>query len=167
MQKTFLIILFAVAGMMMFSPELYALEAGDPAGDFELVSLSGEKVKLSDHSGKVVVLNFWATWCPPCRKEMPDFDLLDKELKKTNDAVLLAVNMTDGKRDTAEKVRSFIGDNKFSMKVLLDAEGKAAKQFDIRWLPTTVVIDSKGIVRWQVFGETTKEAVLKAVKETK
>ena len=98
---------------------------------------------------------------------MPDFDLLDKELKKTNNVVLLAVNMTDGKRDTKSKVESFIKDNNYGMKVLLDPEGKAAKLYEIKWLPTTVILDSKGIIRWQVFGETTKEAVLKAIKEIK
>ncbi len=98
---------------------------------------------------------------------MPDFDLLDKELKKSKQAVLLAVNMTDGKRDTKSKVEAFIKENNFGMKVLLDTEGKAAKLFDIRWLPTTVVVDGKGILRWQVLGETTKEDVLKAVRDIK
>lgn len=145
----------------------FALELGSPASDFELADLSGKSVKLSDYKGKTVVINFWATWCPPCKKEMPDFDLLDKELKKTNNAVLLAVNMTDGKRETPSKVKLFIRENNYGMSVLLDTEGKAAKLYDIKWLPTTVVVDREGKLYWQMFGETTKEAVLKVIKEIK
>lgn len=167
MKKT--ILTFAAVLVLIFSlaQAVYALEPGSSVSDFELRDIEGKTVRLSDYKGKTVVLNFWATWCPPCKKEMPDFDLLDKELKKTNDAVLLAVNMTDGKRDTKSKVESFIKNNNYGMRVLLDTEGKAAKLYDIRWLPTTVVVDGKGILRWQVFGETTKEDVLKAVRDIK
>ena len=164
-----LILTFAAVFVLIISltQAVYALEPGSAVSDFELKDIEGKSVKLSDYRGKTVVLNFWATWCPPCKKEMPDFDLLDKELKKTKDAVLLAVNMTDGKRDTKSKVESFIKENNFGMRVLLDTEGKAAKLYEIRWLPTTLVVDGKGIRRWQVFGETTKEDVLKAVRDIK
>jgi hypothetical protein len=98
---------------------------------------------------------------------MPDLDLLDKELKQSGQAVFLAVNMTDGKRETKGRVEKFVKENGLGMRVLLDTGGTAAKLFNIRWLPTTVVIDGKGILRWQVFGETTKEDVLKAVADIK
>jgi thiol-disulfide isomerase/thioredoxin len=145
----------------------FAVELGTKVNDFELADLKGNKVKPSDYKGKIVVINFWASWCPPCKGEMPDFDLLDKELKKKNDVILLAVNMTDGKRETKSKVETFIKENNYGMRVLLDTEGQAAKLYDIKWLPTTVVLDRKGILHWQVLGETTKEAVLKAIKEIK
>ena len=167
MKKTLLS--FLAAAMIIFGVAQIAsaIEIGSPVSDFELSDLDGNRVKLSDFKGKAVVINFWATWCPPCKKEMPDFDLLDKELKKNNDAVLLAVNMTDGKRDTESKVKSFVKDNGYGMRVLLDTEGKAATLYDIKWLPTTVVVDRKGILHWQIFGETTKETVLKVIKEIK
>lgn len=160
---------FLAVVMIIFSSAQItsAIEIGSQVSDFELADLNGKNVKLSDYKGKTVVINFWATWCPPCKKEMPDFDLLDKELKKSGQAVLLAVNMTDGKRDTKSKVESFIMENNYGMRVLLDTEGKAAKLYDIKWLPTTVVVDPKGKLHWQIFGETTKEAVLKAIKEIK
>ncbi|MDD4159313.1 MAG: TlpA disulfide reductase family protein [Synergistaceae bacterium] len=167
MKKTLFSFLAAALIIFSLAQTSSALELGSPASDFELADISGKKVKLSDYKGKTVVLNFWATWCPPCRKEMPDFDLLNKELSKTGDAVLLAVNMTDGKRETKSKVESFLMENKYSMRVLLDTEGKAAKAYDIKWLPTTVVVDRKGILHWQTFGETTKETVMKAVEEIK
>ena len=145
----------------------FALELGSKVSDFELADFKGNLVKPSDYKGKIVVINFWASWCPPCKGEMPDFDLLDKELKKKNDVILLAVNMTDGKRETKSKVETFIKENNYGMRVLLDTEGQAAKLYDIKWMPTTVVLDRKGILHWQVLGETTKEAVLKAIKEIK
>ena len=145
----------------------FALELGSKVSEFELADLKGNQVKLSDYKGKILVINFWASWCPPCKGEMPDFDLLDKGLKKKNDVVLLAVNMTDGKRETKSKVESFIKENNYGMMVLLDTEGQAAKLYEIKWLPTTVIVDRKGILRWQVFGATSKEAVLKAIKEIK
>ncbi|NLD05961.1 MAG: TlpA family protein disulfide reductase [Synergistaceae bacterium] len=167
MKKTLFSFLAAAMIVLSLTQIAFALELGSPARDFELADLNGKSVKLSDYKGKTVVINFWATWCPPCKKEMPDFDLLDKELKKTNDTVLLAVNMTDGKRDTKSKVESFIRENNYGMSVLLDTEGNAAKLYDIKWLPTTVVVDRKGKLHWQIFGETTKETVLKVIKEIK
>jgi thiol-disulfide isomerase/thioredoxin len=167
MKKILLSLFVSVLIIISLSQATFAIEVGSPVSDFELADLNGKSVKLSDYKGKTVVINFWATWCPPCKKEMPDFDLLDKELKKSNQAVLLAVNMTDGKRDTKSKVESFIMENNYGMRVLLDTEGKAAKLYDIKWLPTTVVVDPKGKLHWQIFGETTKEAVLKAIKEIK
>ncbi|HAH69292.1 MAG TPA: hypothetical protein DCL58_05875 [Synergistaceae bacterium] len=167
MKKSILTIAAAFVLIFSFTQAVCALEPGTAVSDFELKDIEGKAVRLGDYKGKTVVINFWATWCPPCKKEMPDFDLLDKELKKSKQAVLLAVNMTDGKRDTKSKVEAFIKENNFGMKVLLDTEGKAAKLFDIRWLPTTVVVDGKGILRWQVLGETTKEDVLKAVRDIK
>ena len=167
MKKSILTIAAAFVLIFSFTQAVCALEPGTAVSDFELKDIEGKAVRLGDYKGKTVVINFWATLCPPCKKEMPDFDLLDKELKKSKQAVLLAVNMTDGKRDTKSKVEAFIKENNFGMKVLLDTEGKAAKLFDIRWLPTTVVVDGKGILRWQVLGETTKEDVLKAVRDIK
>lgn len=167
MKKTLFSLLAAAVIIFSLAQIASAIEVGSPVSDFELADLNGKNIKLSDFKGKTVVINFWATWCPPCKKEMPDFDLLDKELKKSGHAVLLAVNMTDGKRDTKGKVESFIAENNYGMRVLLDTEGKAAKLYDIKWLPTTVVVDRKGKLHWQIFGETTKEAVLKAIKEIK
>lgn len=114
------------------------------APDFSLTNLQGETVKLSDYKGKVVILNFWASWCPPCIAEMPDFDKVNKELIKENDAVILAVNLTDGNRETEEKARKFINDKGYSLNVLFDKESVAARLYDIKSIPTTYMINRDG-----------------------
>jgi peroxiredoxin len=131
------------------------------------MDLDGNEVSLKQFEGKPVVLNFWATWCPPCRNEMPEFNELDKQFKKTNEAVLLMINMTDGRRDTKENVEKFMKRNNFDMKVLLDTEGNAAQLYNIRYLPTTYIINSKGVVSGTLTGGTDKANVLKMLKGIK
>ena len=167
MKRSVLTIAAVFVLLFVFAQAVFALEPGAAVSDFELKDMEGKTVRLGDYRGKTVVINFWATWCPPCKNEMPDLGLLDKELKQSGQAVFLAVNMTDGKRETKGRVEKFVKENGLGMRVLLDTGGTAAKLFNIRWLPTTVVIDGKGILRWQVFGETTKEDVLKAVADIK
>lgn len=165
--KRFTISLSVIIALFFFVASAYALDNGTKAQNFKLTDLQGNTVSLSDYKGKVVVLNFWASWCPPCKAEMPEFNDMDKEFKKSGEAVLLAVNMTDGRRETKKKVEKFIAEQKYGMKILLDTEGKAADIFGIRYLPTTYVIDGDGIVTGQLVGGTTKAAVMKLVKEAK
>ena len=163
----FTISLSVIIALFFFVASAYALDNGSKVPNFTLTDLSGKNVSLSDYKGKVVVLNFWASWCPPCKAEMPEFNEMDREFKKSGDTVLLAINMTDGRRETKKKVETFISEQKYKMRVLLDSEGKASNLFDIRYLPTTYVIDAEGTVTGQLVGGTTKNAVMKLVKEAK
>ena len=165
--KRFTISLSVIIALFFFVASAYALDNGSKVPNFTLTDLSGKNVSLSDYKGKVVVLNFWASWCPPCKAEMPEFNEMDREFKKSGDTVLLAINMTDGRRETKKKVETFISEQKYKMRVLLDSEGKASNIFDIRYLPTTYVIDAEGTVTGQLVGGTTKNAVMKLVKEAK
>ena len=165
--KRFTISLSVIIALFFFVASAYALDNGSKVPNFTLTDLSGKNVSLSDYKGKVVVLNFWASWCPPCKAEMPEFNEMDREFKKSGDTVLLAINMTDGRRETKKKVETFISEQKYKMRVLLDSEGKASNLFDIRYLPTTYVIDAEGTVTGQLVGGTTKSAVRKLVKEAK
>ncbi len=165
--KRFTISLSVIIALFFFVASAYALDNGAKAQNFKLTDLQGKTVSLSDYKGKIVVLNFWASWCPPCKAEMPEFDEMDKEFKKSGEAVLLAVNMTDGRRETKKKVEKFIAEQKYGMRVLLDEGGKAADIFSIRYLPTTYVIDADGVVAGQLVGGTTKAAVMKLVREAK
>lgn len=121
-------------------------EIGQPAGDFELQSLDGSTVQLSGLRGKVVVLNFWATWCGPCIREMPMFDEFSRAFP--NDLVILGVNM----QESEAKVKDFIQSVEISYPILLDSTAKVGKQFQVMALPDTLFIDRDGILRFHHIG---------------
>ena len=107
--------------------------------DFELEDLDGNKVSLSDFKGKKVFLNFWATWCPPCKAEMPDIEKLYQETRDTG-LVILAVNVGENK----ETVKDFITNNKYSFPVLLDVKGEISQLYQVTGIPTSYFIDTEG-----------------------
>lgn len=137
------------------------------AHEFELTDLEGNTVKLADFRGKVVFVNFWATWCPPCRQEMPEFNEANKVFEENGDAVLLTVNLTTGgaRGETEDKVRKFMADNGYNMKVLLDKTGKVADKYKIYAIPTTYVIDGDGRVYTYFEGTTSKDKLMKVYEE--
>lgn len=123
-----------------------------PAPDFTLTNLEGEEVTLSDLQGRVVFLNFWATWCVPCRREMPAFEEFMESQAEFGDegAIILAVN--DG--ETAEEITSFFEEiNVTGIPVLLDTTSELRDTYGIFAMPTTYVIDGQGVVRNVKFGE--------------
>jgi len=106
--------------------------------DFTLTELSGKTWTLKEQRGKVVVVNFWATWCPPCRKEMPDLETLYKQFKDQG-LVILAISDED-----AGKVAPFIAEQKVTYPILLDPERKVNELFQIEGIPKTFVYDRSG-----------------------
>lgn len=112
------------------------------APDFELDTLKGNKVKLSDLKGKVVVLNFFATWCPPCRAEMPGFVSTMEEYAKTNsDVVFLFVDVDEDN----ETVEEFLDERNYTFDTLMDKGGKVYSQYTLRGgIPTTTIVDKDG-----------------------
>ena len=167
MYKKFLLLFLALTVASVFATSAFALGSGSQVENFTLKDLSGKSVSLNQFKGKVVVLNFWASWCPPCRNEMPEFNEMSKEFKKSGDAVLLAVNMTDGRRETKSKVENFIKETGYTMTVLLDSDQELAEYFGIRYIPSTFVINKYGKLTGQIQGGTTKAAVMKLVEEAK
>jgi len=137
------------------------------APEIVLNDLQGQTVKLSDYNGKVIILNFWASWCPPCKAEMPELNQTATELANGQEAVLLAVNLTDGVRETVDKARKYINDNNYSMQVLLDNEGKAANAYKIVNIPSTFIIDKQGEIYDVIVGPTTKKALMDYVDKLK
>jgi len=119
------------------------------APDFTLPDSDGKKVKLSALRGKIVVLNFWATWCPPCREEMPSMEALWEELKG-NEFELLAVNVGEDE----DLVFAFRHEMPKTLKlpILLDEKSQVARQYPIRGLPTTYVLDKQGRIVYQAVG---------------
>lgn len=114
------------------------------APDFTALDKDGGEVKLSDFIGKPVVINFWASWCPPCKGELPDFEKLYKEMG--GDIVFLMVNLTDGQRETLEKAKDFISDENYTFPVYFDTKQDAAYNYGISSIPLTLFIDSEGYV---------------------
>lgn len=140
---------------------------GKLAPEISLNDLNGQTVKLSDYRGKIVILNFWASWCPPGKSEMPELNKAYQEFAKGADAVLLTVNLTDGSRETADKARKYIADNQYSMPVLLDTQGRAANAYNITSIPTTYIIDRQGIIIDYLVGPTTLNALNDYVNQLK
>lgn len=120
---------------------------GTPPLDFSLPDLSGADVAISGYRGKVVLLNFWATWCPTCVVEMPSMEKLHLKLKDKNFA-LVTVSI----QDSALQVKRFFLMNKLTFTALLDLSGKTVPVFGIREIPTTLILDKTGKVVGRVIG---------------
>ena len=118
-----------------------AIEA-DPAPDFTVYTADGKAVKLSDMKGMPVVLNFWASWCPPCKSEMPDFDEICKEFE--GKVTFMMVNLTDGENETVESARNFIHMMEYTFPVYYDTDMDASTVYRIESIPTTFFIDAEG-----------------------
>src|SRR5579875_1916434 len=115
--------------------------AGDMAADFKLQSLSGKQVTLSALRGKVVFLNIWATWCGPCREEMPSMETLYDEFRNNKDFVMLAVSQDTKGRGV---VAPYVEKNGYHFKVLLDPENKVGEAYEVSGVPETFIIDRQG-----------------------
>ena len=123
-----------------------SLRAGDDAPEFTIMTLDGETVSLSDYRGKVVFLNFWASWCPPCRAEMPSIESLKTKMDDC-DFEILAVSVDSGNQEKIiNKVQTYIDDNGFTFEVLIDNEMIVAKNYGVISVPTTFILDESGVI---------------------
>lgn len=120
---------------------------GGPAPDFKLERLNGSATKMSDYRGKVVLLNFWATWCTPCKKEMPEIQAAYEALKGQGFEVL-ALNFGE----ESEKAEKLVKEMGLTFPILLDKKVEVAERHRVVSLPVTFFIDTKGVIKEQVFG---------------
>ncbi len=118
-----------------------------PPVDFSLLDLNGNKVSLSDFKGKIVFLNFWTTWCPGCRIEMPVMEKLHKRLKN-KDFAMVSINI----QEPASVIKKLFKDYKLTFTALLDSKGELSDPFGIRAIPTTFILNKDGGMIGKAFG---------------
>lgn len=119
----------------------------NPAPDFSVTDLAGNEVKLSQFEGKPVVLNFWASWCGPCKSEMPDFETAYQKYKEEIHFVM--VNLTDGTRETVEIASTFVKGQGYTFPVYFDTQSDAANTYQVYSVPTSYFIDADGnLIAW-------------------
>lgn len=152
------ILLIGLAGYMcwnvyqQFSKKEIGIEEGQQAPDFTLKTLSGERTSLSDVKGKKVLLNFWATWCKPCRQEMPAMEELQKE---HSDVAVIAVNFTSAEK-SEKQVQNFADTYHLTFPILIDKKGINA-DYNVFSYPTTYILDEKGVIQDIHIGTMTKK----------
>lgn len=132
------------------------------APDFTVQDIDGNSVKLSDMLGTPVVLNFWASWCPPCKSEMPEFNKVWNELG--SDVAFMMVDLVDGQRETTAKGLEYVTEQGFSFPVYFDAEQEAAYAYGITSIPTTLFIDGEGYIAAGVQGAIDEQTLRKGVE---
>ena len=142
---------------MLESERIDAPKVELAAADFEGILLNGQPFRLSDQKGKVVFLNFWATWCSPCLKEMPDMQELQKELGSK--ILVLAVGMGE----EAERIEKFQKKHQFEFQILPDPEMTVTQLYGVRNIPITYLVNTSGIVVGRALGprEWTRPKLLK------
>ncbi|HFB66756.1 MAG TPA: TlpA family protein disulfide reductase [Aeromonadales bacterium] len=140
-QKTLLVVsIFLVAFTLMVSNSAFATEKlSGPAKDFTLKSRSGKNIRLAEQKGNVVLINFWASWCAPCRQEMPKLEELHNKYKDLG-FVLLGINL-DATPDLSKKL---LKDIKVTFPVLFDPENEVSEAYNVESMPTTVIVDKNG-----------------------
>lgn len=143
------------------SPLEPAPVAGHPAPEFELVNLKGEIVRLSDFKGKPVILNFWATWCGPCRAEFPEFQAA--AVDNADDLVIIGINNTS--TDNPNEVPKFVEEMGVTFPIVLDEDRTALEAYKVLGLPTTIFIDSNGIVNEVFTGPLNKSYIESKISE--
>jgi peroxiredoxin len=140
------------------SGKIPAPQQGFLAPDFELQTTTGETVKLSDLRGQAVLVNLWATWCPPCRAEMPAIEKVYNEYKDDG-LVVLAINMTY--QDDPSNISPFINEYGLTFPILLDETSETANAYQLRSLPSSYFIGRDGIINEVIIGGPMAEALLR------
>lgn len=134
----------STSGIQSSTPKV-GLDIGDIAPDFTVTMNDGKSIKLSALRGKPVFLNFWATWCPPCRMEMPDIQKISTE---DHNVQIVALNL----KESPTTVRSFLTKNGYTYPVGFDTNGSIADLYGVSGIPTSYAIDAKGIIRFRQEG---------------
>lgn len=130
------------------------VKVGELAPDFTLTDLEGSPFRLSDLRGKVVFINFWATWCPSCRAEMPEIEAIHQEYRDRG-VVVVGVDILE----TEDKVRQFVRQGGYSWTFVIDTTGEVSSKYEVAAIPTSFFIDREGIIRAVNIGAMTKRGM--------
>ena len=132
-----------------------APQVGELAPDFQLPDLKGKAVYLSDFHGSPILVNFWATWCAPCQSEMPYIQAVYEEWSGRG-LVVLTIDIGE----SSSQARDFMESNRLTFPVLLDSDGKVAERYNVRGIPTTIFIDTEGIIQVMKIGAFPSKAAI-------
>ncbi len=145
-----------------------APKVGQPAPDFALWSLDGQTVRLSELRGRVVLINFWATWCGPCRGEMPEIEAVYREFKDQG-FVVLAINEENVSLDEARTLaRDFRDELDLTFPILLDGpDGQVFRQYRLYGLPSSLIVDKDGVIRTVRFGPLNRDFLRAKLEEAR
>ena len=161
MLKAIIVVMMLTSGLLLIGcsagSEPSTAIVGKAAPNFQLNNLDGQSVSLGDLRGKPVLINFWATRCPPCRSEMPYIQEIYEEWSGKG-LVMLAINIGE----SPSQVKDFMQSHNFSLPVALDTKQVVAQKYNIQFIPTTFFIDKDGIIQEKIIGAfKTKEAIEK------
>lgn len=134
------------------------------APEFVAANLGGQKEALSSYQGKKVVLNFWASWCPPCKAEVPHLVKYKNEKAAEQNTEIVAVNLTF-QDDGIDSIQSFVKEYGMNFPVLLDEKGDIAPQYSIMTIPTTFILNEEGIIEHQITGPVTDDILTELIDE--
>ena len=140
------------------------LEKGKASPNFELPTLSGENMKLTDYKGKIVILNFWASWCGPCKVEMPHMQNYYKKNKDAANVEIIAVNMTSEERGGQKSIQKFVKEYGLTFPILLDNDGEVLDLYNIITIPITYVIDTDGVISQKILGPMDEKMINELVE---
>ena len=129
------------------------------APDFTLDTLDGKKVTLSELRGKIVIINLWATWCPPCRAEMPALENAYEQYKDS-EVIILGLNVTN--QDSEKDIPPFVKEFGLTFPILLDRDGSVSALYQLKALPTTYFVNREGIIRTVVIGGPMNETFIRS-----
>lgn len=145
--RILLILSYLAAGAVFSDPSLTPVPGNEPAPDFTLPDTEGRPHRLADYRGRPVIINFWATWCPPCREEIPSMNRAWKILKQ-EDIAMLAINIGDDE----DTIFIFNADYPADFPILLDRTGAVIEQWPVQGLPTTYVVAPDGTLAYRAIG---------------
>lgn len=138
-------------------------QEGFLAPSFSLPKLNGSVVNLIDYKGRVVLVNFWASWCGPCKMEIPSLNRLYQK-RKSNGFEIVAISLD---RTPASKLATFVSEKQMDFPILLNPEGDVSERYSVRGIPSSFLLDKKGMIRWKVVGgvEWDREDVLSKIDQ--